>query len=105
MNIVALCHGVKSCLSHADMGFTPVEYDVVSIHLRDQRFDARLEHGELLLVTEDMHSTVMLLSDDLRDGPEVDLSSGNNRDAQDLRDCGKSARVMSHCVESEYMLC
>ena len=51
-----------------------------------------------------MHSTVMLISDDLRDGPEVDLSSGNYGDVQDFRHWGESGGVMSHCAESVYVL-
>ena len=52
-----------------------------------------------------MNTSVMLLSDYLRDGAEVNLSSGDDRDVQDLRHYCEPASVMCHCVEPEYVLC
>ena len=65
VNIVALRDGIKGCLSHADVCFTSIEYDVRSIHFRDYRFNAWLEHRKLLLICENLHTTVVLVSDGL----------------------------------------
>ena len=65
VNIVALRDGIKGCLSHADVCFASIEYDVGSVHFRDNRLDTWLEHRKLLLICEDLHTTVMLVSDSL----------------------------------------
>ena len=104
MHVEAASDSVECGMSDADVSFTAVNHNVLSIHRGEDWLHARLKHRKQLLVREDLDSRMVLRRDDWRNRAKVDLSGGDDRDIQNFSHLSHACSVMSHRVEIKDVL-